>query len=198
MHRKVESAQVFVLVCAFFAPTWWSSGISAPTLMARSNQPSAGDDGRHDFDFEIGAWTTRLSRLDRPLTGSKTWIEYTGTTIVRRLWDGRANLVELDVSGPRGRIEGLSLRLYNPDARQWSLNFSSRASGTLTPPMVGAFNGERGEFYGTDTANGRTVLARFIITPVDRDSIRFEQAFSDDGGRRWEVNWIAVDTRRKE
>jgi hypothetical protein len=27
------------------------------------------------------------------------------------------------------------------------------------------------------------------------DSCHFEQAFSTDGGRTWEVNWIATDTR---
>ena len=26
----------------------------------------------------------------------------------------------------------------------------------------------------------------------------FEQAFSSDGGKTWEVNWIATDTRIKE
>src|SRR5215216_1709596 len=79
-------------------------------------------DGQHDFDFEIGTWKTHLKRLVRPLTGSTTWVEYEGTTVVRKVWNGRANLVELDVGGPAGRIEGLSLRLYNPESRQWSVD----------------------------------------------------------------------------
>src|SRR6187549_4142219 len=81
-----------------------------------------GRDGQRDFDWEIGTWKTHLKRLQRPLTGSTTWVEYTGTTVVRKVWDGRANLVELEVEGPAGRIEALSLRLYNPQSRQWSLN----------------------------------------------------------------------------
>src|SRR5688500_6563394 len=91
-------------------------------------------DGQHDFDFEIGTWKTRLSRLVHPLTGSKTWAEYEGTSVVRKVWNGRANLVELEVEGPAGRIEGLSLRLYNPQSGQWSLNFSNVKGGTLSPP----------------------------------------------------------------
>jgi hypothetical protein len=52
------------------------------------------------------------------LTGSRKWVEYDGTTIVQQVWNGRAKLEELDVTGPAGRIEGLSLRLYNPESRQ--------------------------------------------------------------------------------
>jgi len=92
---------------------------------AQAQQVVQPRDGQRDFDFEIGTWTTKLSRRLKPLTGSSTWVEYTGTTTVRKVWDGRANLVELDVTGPSGRIEGLSLRLYNPESRQWSLNFSN-------------------------------------------------------------------------
>lgn len=152
-------------------------------------------DGRRDFDFEIGTWKTKLSRRLRPLTGSNTWVEYEGTTIVRKVWDGRANLVELEVEGPSGRIEGLSLRLYNPDARQWSLNFSNSAGGTLSPPVIGEFKNGRGEFYGQEALNGRAILVRFVISDITQDSCRFEQAFSDDGGKTWEVNWVATDTR---
>lgn len=154
-------------------------------------------DGTRDFDFELGRWTTQLKRLTRPLTGSTTWVEYTGTTIVSRVWDGRANLVELQVDGPAGHIEGLSLRLYNPEAGQWSLNFSNSRLGTLSPPVIGEFKSGKGEFYGQDTMNGRAILVRFVIMPVSKDLIRFEQSFSDDGGKTWEANWIATDTRVK-
>jgi hypothetical protein len=154
-------------------------------------------DGQRDFDFEIGTWQTRLSRLAKPLTGSTTWVEYEGTSVVRKVWDGRANLVELDVKGPAGRIEGLSLRLYNPQARQWSLHFSNSSGGTLTPPVTGEFRNGRGEFYGQETYNGRAILVRFVISDITPASCRFEQAFSEDGGKTWEVNWIATDTRVK-
>jgi hypothetical protein len=43
--------------------------------------------------------------------------------------------------------------------------------------------------------NGRAVLVRFVISFVTPHSALFELAFSDDGGRTWDVNWIAVDTR---
>ena len=154
-------------------------------------------DGSHDFDWEIGSWTTQLRYLPEPLTGSTRWTEYSGTSEVRPVLGGRANLVELSVAGEAGKIEGMSLRLYNPRSRQWTLNFASPGGGVLTPPVTGAFDAAgRGMFYGVDTAGGRTVLVRFVISDVTANSARFEQAFSDDGGVTWETNWIAVDTRR--
>ena len=152
-------------------------------------------DGQHDFDFEIGTWKTHLRRLQRPLSGSTTWLEYVGTSVVSKVLDGRANLVELKVNGKAGRLEGLSLRLYNPQSRQWSLNFANINSGTLTTPSIGEFKDGRGEFYNQDTYNGRSILVRFVITKITQDQYRFEQSFSDDGGKTWELNWIAVDTR---
>ena len=152
-------------------------------------------DGQHDFDFEIGTWKTHLRRLQRPLSGSTTWVEYEGTSVVSKVLDGRANLVELKVDGPAGRIEGLSLRLYNPQSRQWSLNFANINSGTLTPPTIGEFKDGRGEFYCQDTFNGRVILIRYVWSEITPNSAHFEQSFSNDGGKTWEVNWITDQTR---
>ncbi|MET0857071.1 MAG: hypothetical protein ABWY27_10015 [Telluria sp.] len=152
-------------------------------------------DGRHDFDGEIGAWQTRLKRLRNPLSGSTDWIEYAGTTVVRRAVDERANLVELDVSGAAGRIAGVSMRLYHPASGQWSLHFANLANGEMTDSMQGAFTNGRGIFYGHDTVAGRRVFVRFLVIPQHQDQWRFEQAYSTDGGRTWEDNWIAIDTR---
>jgi hypothetical protein len=166
-----------------------------PCFAQQTQHRSATRDGQHDFDFEVGTWKTRLSRLLHPLTGSTTWVNYEGTTSVRRIWNGRANLVELQVDGPAGRIEALSLRLYNPQSHQWSLNFANSSSGTVSQPTIGGFNDGRGEFYDQETLNGRSIFVRFVISDITADSCRFEQAFSDDGGKTWEVNWIATDTR---
>jgi hypothetical protein len=114
---------------------------------------------------------------------------------VRKVWDGRANLLELEVDGPGGHIEALSLRLYNPESHQCSLNFSNSAGGTMTTPTVGEFRNGRGEFIDQETLGPRMILVRFIISDITPTSCHFEQSFSDDGGKSWEVNWIADDTR---
>jgi hypothetical protein len=177
---------------------WWLPLLLLCTLAFAAEKPAPARDGQRDFDFEIGTWKTRVSRRLQPLTGSNTWVQYEGTSVVRKLLNGDANLVELDVSGPAGRIEGVSLRLYNPESRQWSLNYASRQGGSLGPPTIGGFKSGRGEFYGQETLGGRAILVRFVISDITPTSCRFEQAFSDDGGKTWEVNWIATDTRVDE
>ncbi len=191
--RGQKHIPVVLLLCAIII-TSHALAQSAATV----SQPQVRRDGQHDFDFEIGTWKTHLRRLVRPLTGSTEWVEYTGTSVVTKVLNGRANLVELKVEGPAGRIEGLSLRLYNPQSHQWSLNFANVKDGILTEPSVGEFKDGRGEFFNQDTLNGRSILVRFVISNISRDSCRFEQSFSDDGGKTWEANWIAVDTRVKE
>jgi len=164
----------------------------------RLQQAAAQRDGQHDFDFEIGTWKTHLSRLVHPLSGSTTWATYEGISVVRKIWDGRANLVELEADGAPGHIEGLSLRLYNPDSHQWSLNYANSRGGSLSVPTIGGVKNGRGEFYDQEEFNGRMILVRNVWSEITADSCRFEQAFSDDGGKNWEVNWIAVDTRVKD
>lgn len=152
-------------------------------------------DGQRDFDFEIGAWQATVSRLQRPLSGSKDWVEYRGTSVVRKVWDGDANLGELDIAGPAGRIRGLSLRTYNPQTREWHIHWASSRDGEVGPPMIGGFGNGRGEFYGREFLDGRAIYVRFIFSKMQADSFQIEQAFSVDGGRSWEPNWVAKFTR---
>lgn len=191
MNARLQLCGILCAMSLAGAERW----ISPASVLASSAHVQAAADGQHGFDFEIGHWKTQLSRLTNPLSGSNTWAKYEGTSVVRRIWGGRANLVELKVEGPAGQIEGLSLRLYNPESRQWSLHYANSRNGILVPPVIGEFRNGRGEFYGQDTLNGRAILVRFVISDITPDSCRFEQAFSDDGGKTWEVNWIAIDTR---
>jgi hypothetical protein len=152
--------------------------------------------GPHDFDFEIGAWKAHVSRLDRPLTGSSAWLDYEGTSVVRKVWNGRANLGELDVAGPAGRIEGLTLRLFNAGAGQWNITWANSREGTLDrATMFGGFTNGLGEFFGLDSLDGRAIYVRFVFSNITPTSFRFEQAFSADGGKTWEVYWKATFTR---
>ena len=162
---------------------------------ASGTQNTAQDtDGKHDFDWDIGTWKTQQKRLLHPLTGSTTWVEYQGTDVVRKIWDG-ANLGEIRADGPAGHLELLTLRLYNPHTREWSIYFTNSTNGALSPPAVGAFKNGRGEFYDQELLNGRAIYVRFLISEITPDSCHFEQALSVDGGKSWETNWIAIDRR---
>jgi hypothetical protein len=152
-------------------------------------------DGSHDFDFNLGTWHTHIRRLLHPLTGSTTWTELNGTVVVKKVWNGRAQLEEIEADGEHGHFEGLTLFLYNPEAHQWSLNFSNSSSGTLATPSVGAFQDGRGEFLDQETYNGRTILVRGVWSDITPNTHRFEQSFSADDGRTWEPNFVADLTR---
>jgi hypothetical protein len=156
-------------------------------------------DGQHDFDFALGSWKAHLKRLEHPLTGSKTWVEFDGTFVARKVWDGRAMIEEVELDSPGGHIEGLTLRLYNSQTRQWSIYWANSKNGVMdTSPQVGQFKNGRGEFYGTDTLNGKPIYVRFVWTNTDTDTPHFEQSYSDDGGKTWEVNWTTDQTRMSD
>jgi hypothetical protein len=169
------------------------------TALAAASQASTTpdvEDGQHDFDWEIGTWRSSVQVLANPLSASEDeWLRFEGTSTVRPLMDRRANVVEFEVSGPNGRIEALNLRLYEPQASRWSLTFTNLRDGLLTPSVYGGFRENVGEFYGDDQLEGRPIKVRFVITRHGRDKARFEQAFSADGGKTWETNWIATDRR---
>ena len=162
---------------------------------AKASLQSAERDGQHDFDFAIGKWRTHLSRLRHPLTGSNEWVEYDGSSVVRKVWNGRANLEEFAAHGASGQIEGLTLRLYNPESHQWNQSWSTSNDGTLSQPMVGRFNNGRGEFFDQESFQGRMIYVRWVWSEITNNSCRFEQSFSADGGKSWEVNWINLYTQ---
>ena len=164
-----------------------------------SQKLAAERDGQHDFDFEIGSWKIHLKRLDGRLIGSTTWVEFDGITGTQKVWDGRSQIEQFETdSAAGGHIEGLTLRLYNPQSRQWRLYWANSKTGTLDPPQIGEFKNGRGEFYAQDTWNGKAVFVRFVWTNTTTNVPHFEQSFSDDGGKTWEVNWITDQTRVDE
>src|SRR5215472_6643732 len=138
---------------------------------------SAARDGQHDFDWDIGAWKTHQRRLLHPLSGSTTWVEYNGTDVVRKIWEG-ANQGIIEADGPAGHLELFTLRLYNPQSHQWNIYFTNSASGILSPPAIGEFKNGRGEFYDQEPYNGRAIMVRFSVSDITPNSCRFEQAFS--------------------
>jgi hypothetical protein len=193
MYRSIRLAPVALSAFAFFAP--YASPVTAQTP---PSTPSASrPDGQHDFDFEIGKWNIHLRKLLHPLTGSTEWVEFDGTSVTRPVWDGRANLEEFETDGTSGHVEGMTLRLYDPLGKQWSLFWANSRDGNLAIPTIGSFKDGRGEFYDFERIQDRFVWVRYQWSQITANSAHFEQAFSEDGGRNWEVNWV-TDQRRAE
>jgi hypothetical protein len=107
---------------------------------------------------------------------------------------------ELEADSPSGHIEGMTVRTYNPKSHQWSIYWANQANGVFSlPATVGKFDGNgRGEFYDQEDFNGRNIFVRFVWTVLSADTTRWEQAFSADGGKTWETNWIITGTRVKQ
>jgi hypothetical protein len=157
-------------------------------------------DGAHDFDFLIGNWKAHVLVLPDRLVGSTKWVEQNGISNHRKLLDTDANFEEFDAYSDelKKRNKGQTLRMYNPTTHQWSIYLLDLDKGELdTPPVVGEFNGNRGEFYNQDRYKGRAIFVRYVWLNISPKSARFEQAWSVDGGKTWEVNFT-VDLTRAE
>ena len=161
----------------------------------RPSETESARDGSRDFDFLFGTWKVRNRRLRARLRGGAEWDEFDAVSTNRPVWGGAANLEEWDGVGPNGRIQGLALRLYDPAARQWSIHWSTRATGVLEKAMVGQFRDGRGDFYDQELFEGRSIFVRLTWCDITPTTCRWEQAFSADGGRSWETNWIMRFTR---
>jgi hypothetical protein len=189
----------FALASLFLCALGFSQAALFPGMALaapRAEVQSAARDGRHDFDFHFGIWKTHISRLTHSAAGSPKWATLDGTVAVRKIWNGRANLEELEAGGPTGHFEDLGLFVYNPAAHQWSITFAGSNDGALgSPPSVGEFRNGRGEFFDEEIRNGKPVIVRIIWSNIKRDSHDFEQAFSSDGGRTWETDFRASLTR---
>ena len=155
-------------------------------------------DGSRDFDFLMGKWRIKHRRLTNPLSGSTVWYAFEGEAEAKRIWGGGDNIDEVSGDAPQGRIRGMTLRLYDRSSRQWRLYWANMATGVLETPVVGGFRDGKGEFYDQELFNGRTVFVRYTWSDIESDSCRWEQAFSADGGKTWETNWIMEFTRSQE
>jgi hypothetical protein len=148
------------------------------------------NDGRNDFDFLIGTWKVHHRMLTTRLKGSTDWVEFDGDTVDRKIMNGLGNLDENIIHMSNGPVHAISLRLFNPQSKEWSIHWSTDRMGTLDIPMIGGFTGGRGEFYAREVSNGTHVYSRFIWSKITANSCQWEQALSDDGGKTWETNWI--------
>ena len=185
--------------CALLLSAVAALALAPPPGSAAGTAPSAAAarDGQHDFDFNTGVWHTHIRRILDPLSGGTHAIELNGTVTVRKVWNGRALLEEIETDGPNGHWEGLSLFLYNPAAHQWSQNFVNSKVGQLTTPLVGSFSNGRGELFGQDTIDGRTILVRGEWSDIKPDSHQYEESYSADGGTTWVRAFTANKTREK-
>lgn len=182
-------------------------GLVAGTSLLTSPLPAAvrraglanGDEAQADaaigFDFLIGDWRVRHRKLKRRLAGDTTWFEFPGTLSVRKILGGRGNIDENVLDDPAGRYEASSLRLFNPEAGQWSIYWIDARNPSVDPPVIGRFENGLGSFYNDDLFEKRPIRVRFTYQSLTARTAQWTQAFSADAGENWETNWIMDFTR---
>ncbi len=155
-----------------------------------------GKDGQSDFDFLIGTWSVHHTRLKERLKSSQSWEEFEGTCICKKILNGTGNFDENVIERASERIEAVTLRVFNMESHQWSLYWADSKHGILETPLIGSFNGNTGEFYSQELFEGKYIYNRFIWQTITKNSCKWEQAFSEDGGKTWETNWKMEFTRK--
>jgi len=192
MKTSAHAALAAAFLAALPAAAATPAAPVVPAAIIKPNYPVAATtrDGSHDFDFEYGTWRTHYRLLRRRLVGDHVWYDCYGTSIVRPYWDGGGNLEDGDLKCPSRYIGGVTLRMYDPATHQWTIWWGTRKLAIAPPPQIGHYdeNGV-GEFYSYDSWEGKPEITRFQWTRVNGNP-HFEQAFSTDGGKTWETNWI--------
>jgi hypothetical protein len=153
-------------------------------------------DHAHDFDFLVGQWKVHHRRLKVRLAGSHEWAEFEGTSKLWMAMDGHATVDDNYIGLPGGAYHAVGLRGYDPKSQTWAIWWlDGRDPRTVGAPVIGRIDNGVGVFEGDDTFDGRPIKVRFVWSKITRRSAHWEQAFSPDGGKTWETNWVMDLTR---
>ena len=173
-----------------------TGAIPVNSSLAATTKDNAVQDHSHDFDFFFGDWKVRHRYLKARLSGSSEWIEFDGTTRTQPLLNGLGNVDDNFLDKPGAAYRAATVRAFDPKTNTWAIWWlDQRNPQHLDPPLVGRFENGVGTFHADDTFNGKPIKVRFLWMPKSADAAQWEQAFSADGGRTWETNWVMQFTR---
>jgi hypothetical protein len=154
---------------------------------------------QNDFDFLVGKWKMYNRRLNKRFENCKDWTEFISMDENHKILSGTADMdtySTTEMPGMEGKLfEGVTLRLFNPQTRLWSLYWVASNVGALDPPVVGSFENKVGHFFTKDIINGKKVIVMFRWDARNQDRPVWSQAFSPDNGKTWEWNWYNVSER---
>jgi hypothetical protein len=144
---------------------------------------------KHDFDFYEGKWKLRNKKLKTRLNNCTEWTEFESTQEMHRVLNGIGNIDNYLATFDGVPFEGMSIRLFNPKTKLWSIYWADSNEGKLDPPVVGSFENNVAHFFTKDSFNGKKILVVFRWDARDKDNPIWSQAFSEDNGKTWEWNW---------
>jgi hypothetical protein len=150
-----------------------------------------------DFDFVIGDWTVQHHKLKERLNHCAEWLDFGGLSSTSKILGGLGNVEDNQLFFPEGPVRAAAFRSYDVRSRQWSIWWlDGRAPHSLDTPVIGSFAAGIGLFFANDVLGGVPIKIRFEWTLTRDQHPHWEQAFSPDDGRTWEVNWVMDFTPR--
>jgi hypothetical protein len=150
---------------------------------------------KHDFDYLVGTWKIRNRTLKEPLAGSDEWVEFDATQELRPILLGLGNFDIFQTELDGKPFEGLTVRLFDPKTRLWTIYWADSSAVKLDDGKVGSFDGDEGDFFGREIVAGKDVIVRFHWDKRNPQAPIYSRAFSADGGRTWEWNWYSHFSR---
>lgn len=185
---QLSLAAIPTLATLFTASSALATEVAKPVV--------AGEGPAHDFDFFLGSWRVKHRRLKKRLAGSHDWEEFDGTTTCQSILGGIANMNDSLVNSPNGFHRGLGLRAFDAKTNTWADYYlDGRNPLQIDPPGIGRFANGVGTFLSDDTFDGKPIKVRGQFTSLTPKLMTWEQAFSADGGKSWETNWVMRYTR---
>jgi hypothetical protein len=156
---------------------------------------TASASGVTDFDFFVGSWNI----LNRRENDNGVWEEFPGTTTVAQYIDGSVQIDHYEATFPSGQlVKGMSIRAFDHETGEWSIAWLSNRQRPDFRPVVGKFENGVGRFYQViETSDGKPLDVEYLWDGISENSARWQQSFSLDGGKTWDVNWIMEFTRRR-
>ena len=170
--------------------------IALGAAVALPSLPTFGAGHEQDWNWLLGSWDVFHSRLKDRLVSSNEWQEFHGKSAFWTTMRGLGNVDDNSLQLPAGDYRGLSIRAFDPATSRWAIWWlDGRNPERIDPPVRGGFKGDEGEFIGTDIYKGTPVTVRFRWHEVRSKRPWWDQAFSTDGGKTWEINWRNYFTR---
>jgi hypothetical protein len=153
---------------------------------------------QNDFDFYEGKWKIHNRKLISRLTNSHEWVEFETSCEMRRILEGFGNTDNFLLKTPEGKpYEGMTLRIFNPTTKLWSIYWADSNHYMLDVPVVGSFEKGIGKFYSRDKFDGKQIMILYQWDKTTAQNPSWAQAFSTDNGKTWEWNWYMYFSRVK-
>ena len=144
------------------------------------------------FDFWVGGWDVNL-RIQQPDLSWKDSVK--AEARIYPILFGKAVLELWDSP----HIKGYSLRYYDTKRKEWVLwlNWPGQdRSGSSS--LSGSFRHGRGDFQSvSERADGTKSISRYSFNDITPNSLRWDDAYSEDGGKTWRNQWIMEFTRKE-